>query len=374
MADFRILTLDGGGSWALIEIMALIKYFDPLGGANLSGHDVLRRFDLVAANSGGSLVLGGLAVNMKLGDMLDLFADPQKNKRDLIFAPLAPLSDVTDWFFRQFGIGAKYDTQKKLEGLRAIVGPAGTGTMTTLPGVIGTGVRNRQPQLVICSFDYDSNRARFFRSDAQSLSANFGQHANPQLVEAVHASANPPVNYFNNPASFGGFRYWDGGIGGYNNPCLAAAIEAVANAGRYQTSIPEIKILSLGTGSIVLPDVPASAADSPVLVVNRETRSLKGDLRKLAECILDDPPDAASFHTHMLLGGRMPTNNADVVSDGPIVRMSPLVQPVFDSAAQRWRFPSGLDEPTVAALKIIDADAVTQTDVDRVKVFAQDTG
>src|SRR5258706_6426273 len=305
MADFRILTLDGGGSWALIEIMALIDY---VGSRNASGHDVLRRFDLVAANSGGSLVLGGLAINMTLGDLYDLFADPQKNKRKLIFAHLSFFSDVTDGIFRQFGIGAKYDTQKKLEGLRAIVGTDGDRTITSLPDWIGPGARNRQPQFMICSFDYDSKRARFFRSDDQSLSGSFGPHLDPKLVEAVHASANPPVNYFNNPALVGDYRFWDGGIGAYNNPCLAAAIEAVANAGRYQTSIPEIKILSLGTGNVMLPDVRDPSSEDPNLIVNRERRSLKVDLRKLAESILDDPPDAASFHTHNQLGGRLPTN------------------------------------------------------------------
>jgi hypothetical protein len=367
MADFRILTLDGGGSWALIEIMALMDLF---GGANVSGHDVLRRFDLVAANSGGSLVLGGLAANMTLGDMRDLIADPQKNKRAQIFAPLSFFSDVTDRLARLLDIGAKYDTQKKFEALQMIVGANGNRTMTSLPGWIGAGARNRQPQLVICAFDYDSNRARFFRSDAMSLSASFGQHADPKLVEAVHASANPPVNYFNNPAVFGGFRYWDGGIGGYNNPCLAAAVEAVTNAARYQTSIAEIKVLSLGTGSVVLPDVRVPALENPALIVQREQRSLPGDVRKIATSILDDPPDAASFHTHILLGGRMPANNADVVSDGPIVRMSPLVQPVLNPATGHWQLPAGLNEPTFKALAHLDVDAVKQEEVEIIRQFA----
>ena len=52
---FRVLSLDGGGSWALIEVRTLITLF----GENATGHQVLRNFDLVAANSGGSLVLAG---------------------------------------------------------------------------------------------------------------------------------------------------------------------------------------------------------------------------------------------------------------------------------------------------------------------------
>ena len=45
---YRILTLDGGGAWALIEVKALIDLF---GGAT-RGNEVLAAFDLVAANSG----------------------------------------------------------------------------------------------------------------------------------------------------------------------------------------------------------------------------------------------------------------------------------------------------------------------------------
>ena len=52
---YRILSLDGGGSWALIQVRALIDMY----GGGTTGHQVLQDFDMVAANSGGSVVLGG---------------------------------------------------------------------------------------------------------------------------------------------------------------------------------------------------------------------------------------------------------------------------------------------------------------------------
>lgn len=58
MAEFRILSLDGGGSWALIQVRALTAIFERLlrkGAAGITGHDVLRHFDFAAANSGGTL-------------------------------------------------------------------------------------------------------------------------------------------------------------------------------------------------------------------------------------------------------------------------------------------------------------------------------
>jgi hypothetical protein len=51
---YRILCLDGGGRWSLISVMALQKIF----GERARGYDILASFDLVAANSGGSIVLG----------------------------------------------------------------------------------------------------------------------------------------------------------------------------------------------------------------------------------------------------------------------------------------------------------------------------
>jgi hypothetical protein len=53
----KVLSLDGGGSWALIQARALEKIFTP----ETRGHELLRHFDLVVANSGGSLVAAGLA-------------------------------------------------------------------------------------------------------------------------------------------------------------------------------------------------------------------------------------------------------------------------------------------------------------------------
>ena len=48
--SYRILSLDGGGVWGLIEVKTLIALYSP----ETNGHDVLKEFDLVAGNSAGS--------------------------------------------------------------------------------------------------------------------------------------------------------------------------------------------------------------------------------------------------------------------------------------------------------------------------------
>ncbi len=56
MSPYRILSLDGGGSWSLIQIRALQEIY----GDNIKGRDLLAKFDLVAANSAGSIVAATL--------------------------------------------------------------------------------------------------------------------------------------------------------------------------------------------------------------------------------------------------------------------------------------------------------------------------
>src|SRR5438309_8243581 len=81
--SYRILSLDGGGSWSLTQIMTLIDLYRS-GGSLLTGHHVLRDFDLVVANSGGSIVLGGLIKDLPLTDIQSIFED--KAFRQSIFA------------------------------------------------------------------------------------------------------------------------------------------------------------------------------------------------------------------------------------------------------------------------------------------------
>jgi uncharacterized protein len=79
--NYRILSLDGGGTWALIQTKALIALYND----KTPGQSVLQDFDLVAANSGGSIVLGGLVENLTLGDLLGLFES--QTVRESIYSP-----------------------------------------------------------------------------------------------------------------------------------------------------------------------------------------------------------------------------------------------------------------------------------------------
>jgi len=345
---FRILSLDGGGAWALIQVRTLMTLY----GEGASGHEVLRNFDLAAANSGGSLVLAGLVENLPLGEILQYFLD--EAKRRSIFSPTTSTGDII--LHSTLGVGPKYSASAKLPAIERLLPKTGdnplAGSMQNVVGPSGSPVH-----LLIVGFDYDRNRAIFFRSaPAGRPGWGDGQPANVTLAAAVHASTNAPVNYFDAPAVVPGAadRFWDGGITGCNNPAVAAVVEAAVLGHSPQ----DIRVLSIGTGSVSLPLAAPSAAAGP-LEAARLSPSLATDLKKLATAILDDPPDAATFIAHAMTGANAGLQ-APVISR--VVRMSPLMSPLAVQAGG-WTPPTGWTIAQFQYLCNIDMDAVVQTDV-----------
>jgi Patatin-like phospholipase len=315
---------------------------------------VLRDFDLAAANSGGGLVLGGLVEDLSLGDLEEYFLDEAKRKS--IFSPTRSWLDRS--LNRVTGIGPKYSTRNKLPAIEALIPTTGR---LPLPRAVA-GVRRESAakdiHLLIIGFDYDRDRARFFRSAQANGGPGLGEGApaGVTLAEAIHASANPPVDYFDAPATFPHRpgRYWDGGVTGYNNPILAAVTEARALG----VAASDIAGLSVGTGSVVLPLRARREAPSPLTVAPAKSW-LVPDIRKLATAILDDPTDDASYIAHVMTGAARPSR---------IVRMNPLVSPLGEPG--RWTKPDGMTDGEFAYLANLPMDAVEQSQVDAIAKFA----
>jgi uncharacterized protein len=344
---YRILSLDGGGAWSLIQARTLISLY----GVNTTGHEVLEEFDLIAANSGGSLVLGGLVENMKLSDLLTLFLDEQKRKS--IFSPTTRITD--DVLQRLIGIGPKYSTAAKLPAIERLLPNTGTQPLRKVAsGIIGPG--GKPLHLLVIGFNYDRNRAEFFRSQpAGGPVWGMGAPADITLAASIHASTNAPVNYFDAPAEIpsNSDRFWDGGVTGCNNPVLAAVIEAMT----LQVPPSEIRALSLGTATVCLPLAAPGAAASP-FAAPRAAPSLAGDIGKLTQAILDDPPDADTFIAHAVTGGTAGLTHP-VISR--VVRLSPLITPV--AADGGWTTPPGWTPAQFEHICGLGMDAVESADV-----------
>ena len=299
---------------------------------------------------GGSIVLGGLIKDLTPEAILAIFR--QQAARDSLFVRVW-LSSIVN---RLLGVGPKYSTARKREGLAKVLGPPLADTKMKdldLPARHGAKVK-----LVILGFDYDQQRAVFFRS----YQSNAGPlPSDISLLDAIHASSTAPVNFFDQPVVVGEHRYWDGGVSGYNNPLMAAVVEALIEG----AAAGDIRALSLGTGTVRMaprdaegtpPDELRQPLDQPGPIV---------DIRKLAVSILDDPPDAASYAAYITLGND-PHPPAGTGS-GTVVRLSPCIQPVFDQAGRTWSLPPGLFQ----ALRELELDATSQDDIERLVALGQ---
>jgi hypothetical protein len=355
---YRILSMDGGGSWALIEARALIELYSE----TTTGHEVLADFDMVIGNSGGSEILAGLVEDLRLKDLLDYYESDAMRRKCFYPTP--------KWYWRVLhgliDIGPQYSTEHKLMELRKHLPK--TGGLTLAKAAKGLGRRanaGTDVHLVIIAFDYDANRAAFFRSSATTGPGwGNGAEATATLAEAVHASTNAPVNYFDGPAVLpSGGRFWDGGLTGCNNPALAGVTEAI---GRKQPA-KEIVTLSIGTGTVARPQrTPKDPPNSP-FVQPPGASGLLADIHRLATAILDDPPDVATFLAHVMTGGSADIKAPNVESR--VVRMNPMISPVGGAGA--WRPPGPLDTQEFIDMVKLPVDAIDQVEVDKITAYTK---
>jgi hypothetical protein len=342
MESFKILSLDGGGTWALIQVRILQQKH----GIEVRGHDVLRYYDLVIANSGGTLVLAAMCMNKTLSEIAQLFLNPAILETIFDKKPLQYYVPVLKRFLPRF------KTTSKLEGLKKqltsnISGLDANVLLTDLPKMIG----KPNLQLIITCFDYDKKRAVYLRSNPFSnmescnIQQQIGLPVTPtfkttSLLHAAHGSTNAPVLFFDDPAKFPfsgenyDHRYWDGAVAGNNNPIAVGVLEAIANGAKKEN----IKAVSIGTANTCLPvlyNIPGEPrTEFDWLVKYCKTNNWIGDLRKMANSILEDPPDAATFMAFKTLDlqySKEPGNQ--------LIRINPVVKPIYDPAQNAWRRP-----------------------------------
>lgn len=367
---FRILALDGGGTFALIQARALDDLYP-----GESGHEVLSHFDLIAGCSGGAIVAAALIEGYSPRAIFDLF-DREEN-RSALFGKLpwhGRLLSVASGAFRSgYGVGQRFSTAGKLAFLRRILPTTGHLTLEDLHSRLNDSVNairarrgeaTRPTSFVIVTYDFDRDRARMMRSNADSPAASFphkAQHAT--LAQTAHASSTAPINWFDRPAEFDGTRYWDGAMTGYNNPVLAGVVEAIA------MGVPreEIAALSLGTSTVFLPISGTPEVAAP-LCQPRASTGFFSELIKVGKTIIADPPDAHTFIAHLMLGGGLPDSvDACPFTETPVVRMSPVIQPVIDPERGEWTVPADWSMDDFHRIANMDISATRQDDVELIK-------
>lgn len=338
---FKILSLDGGGTWALLQAMALHDLYP-----EMSGLQILGQFDLAVANSGGSIVLAGLMLDMTPARIRSIFEDAEKRR-----------SIFRRKFLLEF---ARYSTEEKRIGLHRAMGPEGDIPLADWPARPGwpIGPGGSPTRVVMTAFNFDTLREDLLRT--YSIPATGAVPDTAPLADAVSASTNAPIKYFDMPAVAGDRRYWDGAMGGYNNPLLAGIVDALVLG----VAPADIAVLTLGTGTVrLLPADLAQAAVPPPpadVVARLNQTGLLATLEIAASVIVDDPPDAATYIAHVMLGHTP-------AAVGNVVRLSPVVRPVLQGT--RWNFPAGLSPALFNQLASLDMDAVNDADVEAIRAL-----
>jgi uncharacterized protein len=261
----------------------------------------------------------------------------------------------------------KYSTEHKLAALKRVLAPDGGGVGDVPLPQAAAAIPCHGPDdihLLITAFDYDLNRALFFRS-SEIKAPQWGEgraSSDLTLAEAIHASSTAPVSYFDKPAQFPRHpgRYWDGAIAGCNNPVLAAVTEAV---GKGQDP-REVAVLSIGTATVALPrqepGKPPSPFAQPIL-----KPGIVPDLRKVATAIIDDPPDIATFLAHVMTGSGRGVKRP---ADSRVVRMNPMIAPVRKRG--RLSAPGSMTPEEFDFLKKLGLDAIKKPEVDAIAGYA----
>lgn len=326
MKTAHILSLAGGGTFALIEARALMELYP-----NQSGHQILKQFDVAIGNSAGSIVLAGLAADLTPAQILSMFQD-----QTLLHKLYTPVSFL-DRELSYFGISPRWSAAGKLAALQVMLGQTGSTAMTSL-----------DVNIAICAYDLDRSRETLFRSYGSILTGTSGGF-NPSLAEAAHASSNAPAIYFDAPAviintndTTDTRRFWDGGLGSYNTPVRAGLAEAHALGFQGAT------ILSLGTGSIWRP-----IGDGSSLIYTKPGNvNLLGTVTCLAKDCTVAPAEAALSDTY-------------VCPNVCLVHLSPYVKP--DGSPPTWTIPAAIvaaiGEDAWQRLAMLDMDVVDPNDV-----------
>ncbi|NJB69933.1 hypothetical protein GGR42_000395 [Saonia flava] len=324
---YNILSLDGGGSWAIIQLLTLKDRY-----GNSKGRDILKKFDLVIANSGGSIVLAALAEDYTIEEAIALFKE--KENREKIFHK----NSFSDRFFPVdylrtlgLGLGPKYSSKKKKEAFESLFPKIDKFQMAELPKEIG----KESLKIAVCTYDALNNRAKFFKS---YTSGNTG-YDSVRLTQAINGSSNAPVQYFDFPARFLAkeseifYELWDGALGGFNNPILAGIIEA------YKTGVDlkDIRMISLGTSNSLMSMEDkkrfwkwkqiAQKYRRKKLVFSKlkpQSKFFSATVLNQAKTILYQPPDTANYIAMMFLKA-----TTDKLTNDAIIRLSPLIH--FDT-------------------------------------------
>lgn len=208
---FRILSIDGGGIRGAFpaHILSCIKHRLQI---NIDTH-----FDMITGTSTGSIVAAAVACRIDPEEIVELY---RKHGPSIFTRKKSLLPDKY-----QPGRESIYKSENLKKVLEERFGDINLGNISV--------------PLLIPATDVGNGGVHVFKSAYQE---DYARDGNVPLCQAVLASCSAPT-YFD-PTKVDEYLLADGGLWA-NNPSLAAVIDAQR---RLNIQLPDIRILSLGTG------------------------------------------------------------------------------------------------------------------------------
>ncbi len=215
-----ILTLDGGGMRGILTIQ-LIKKLE-----EIAGIPCYELFDMVAGTSTGAIIAGLIATGhtaLQIEDLYTSLVTEVFDKRCLGDRYINP---------------PKFSKDKYRENLHKLIGNISLQDASSKTDI----------DLLITSQDLSAAEETFFTCFKQMDNTYYGTYKDVLLRAAMEATMSAPTYFY--PLE----RFVDGGTTTYNNPSLAAFIEAISYSfpkdsgykSNYQLN--EISLFSFGTG------------------------------------------------------------------------------------------------------------------------------
>ncbi|MDE2686444.1 MAG: CBASS cGAMP-activated phospholipase [Chloroflexota bacterium] len=211
--NFSILALDGGGVRGIYGARILARLETTLGAR------VKNCFDLIAGVSTGSILAGATAASIPMSEIVRLFEEESPR----IFRKRRGIADLA-LLWR-----SRYSQQPLADVLQKYVPDLTLAELST--------------PLLIPSTDLATGGVHVFKSRyLTELGEPYSRDGDTLLRDAILASCAAPT--FFNPKEVDSHLLADGGLWA-NNPSIIALTEAVS---KFNRSIEEVRILSLGTG------------------------------------------------------------------------------------------------------------------------------
>lgn len=222
-----IVSLDGGGIRGILTLQ-LLKKMEEIAGLGLN-----QFCDLFAGTSTGGIIAGLLASGHSAVEIEQLYIQLVSK----VFLKRGLLAN-------RFLDPPAYDKKNYRASLKQVVGDKTLSQVCT----------ENKVDIFITSKDMTDNEETFFTC-FNTADGVKGTYQDALLRTVMEATMSAPT-YFS-PLE----RFIDGGTTTYNNPSLAALMEAVQYDGAGKYNLPDITLFSLGTGKLVKSVSPAEGAN-----------------------------------------------------------------------------------------------------------------